>query len=193
MTGHRFKPSVTAWLLLGVVLPAFITLGFWQLHRAEEKAALNALQEARSQDIAVRLAPEIPEALEPLRFRRVWAEGEYDTARQFLLDNQLQGQAPGYHVLTPLRLAGSGKAILVNRGWVPLGPSRASLPDIALAPAGTQPDARHPGSPASGWVPAQGSGDSRRRLAIRGAAPGTGVPGRAAWLSAIAVSGIIGS
>ncbi len=136
MTGYRFKPSVTAWLLLGVVLPAFITLGFWQLHRAEEKAALNALQEARSQDIAVRLAPEIPEALEPLRFRRVWAEGEYDTARQFLLDNQLQGQAPGYHVLTPLRLAGSGKAILVNRGWVPLGPSRASLPDIALAPAG---------------------------------------------------------
>ncbi|MDD1650483.1 MAG: SURF1 family protein [Methylococcaceae bacterium] len=111
-----------------------MSLGFWQLQRAEEKSAINALREARTQEPSMRLGPETPPDLEAMRYRPVFAEGLYDTTHQFLLDNQLKGQEPGYHVLTPLRLAGSNQAILVNRGWVPQGPSRAALPDIGLGP-----------------------------------------------------------
>jgi len=39
---------------------------------------------------------------------------------------------PGFYVLTPLVIAGKGIAVLVNRGWVPLGASREILPDVTL-------------------------------------------------------------
>lgn len=136
MGNYNFKPSLKAVLLFGIGFPLFISLGFWQLHRAEEKAAINALRESRASEPLLRLGPKAPPEIDALRYRPVFAEGEYDTAHQFLLDNQLQGQAPGYHVLTPLRLAGSEQAVLVNRGWVPLGTSRAVLPDIGRAPLG---------------------------------------------------------
>lgn len=136
MRNYSFKPSLRAGLLFGGLFPLFVSLGFWQLQRAEETSAINMLREARTREPRIRLGPEIPADLEAMRYRPVFAEGEYDTAHQFLLDNQLQGQVPGYHVLTPLRLAGSERAILVNRGWVPQGASRAALPDVVSAPSG---------------------------------------------------------
>ena len=51
--------------------------------------------------------------------------GAYDSARQMLIDNMsnAEGRA-GYYVITPFALRGGGW-ILVNRGWVPVGASRA--------------------------------------------------------------------
>ena len=49
---------------------------------------------------------------------------------QLLLDNRTYQGHAGYHVLTPLRLAESDAVVLVNRGWVPLGKSRAELPEL---------------------------------------------------------------
>jgi cytochrome oxidase assembly protein ShyY1 len=46
----------------------------------------------------------------------------------------LDGQ-PGDHVLTALRLAGSGTLVLVDRGWVPFSVDRAA-PPAAAPPAG---------------------------------------------------------
>jgi surfeit locus 1 family protein len=51
-----------------------------------------------------------------------------------LLDNKLYRGRPGYQVVQPLRLA-DGKHVLVNRGWVAAGPSRAQLPEVRT-PAG---------------------------------------------------------
>ena len=135
-SGYRFQPSWRASLLLALFLPLFTGLGFWQLQRAGEKAALNALREARAQEAPIRLGSESPETLDDFRYHPVEATGEYDPAHQFLLDNQLEGSTPGYHVLTPLKLAGSDQAVLINRGWAPLGPSRTILPALAPPPAG---------------------------------------------------------
>lgn len=133
---YSFKPSLRSVLLLALLIPLFLGLGSWQLRRAEEKAALNALREARVQESPMELDTSTPDSIEELRYRPIFADGEYDVSHQFLVDNQIKGQQAGYHVLTPFRLAGSGQAVLVNRGWVPLGPERNVLPDISQAPKG---------------------------------------------------------
>jgi surfeit locus 1 family protein len=67
-------------------------------------------------------------------------EGTYDSARQVLLDNMPSSRAaagfsqPGYRVLTPLLIA-TKQAVLVDRGWLPLGSSRAVLPKLDVSSA----------------------------------------------------------
>ncbi len=134
MANYSFKPSTTAWLMAVLTIPLFVALGFWQLQRAEQKQGLNDLRQNRTQDEIIKLDGTAPDDAESLRYRRVRIEGIYDGAHQFLIDNQIQGGAAGFHVLTPFRLRGSDKAILVNRGWIPLGSDRQALPDIGLPP-----------------------------------------------------------
>jgi surfeit locus 1 family protein len=129
---YSFKPGWRAWALFLTAFLLFVRLGFWQLHRADEKRALMESRELRAREEPLRLTG--TEAGDPadLRFRPVVAAGRYDSDHQFLVDNQVHNQQPGYHVLTPLRLAGGGAAVLVNRGWVPLGKSRSDLPALAI-------------------------------------------------------------
>ena len=54
---------------------------------------------------------------------------------QILIDNILMDGMAGYHVVSPLKISGSGLYILVNRGWVAQGSTRQYLPEVAL-PAG---------------------------------------------------------
>ena len=112
---YSFNGSLTRWLLFLVFFPLFIALGFWQLQRAEEKKALQ-LQWQMNQAEASLMWPPSPGALDAsLRFKPVVLKGHFDSAHQFLIDNQLQGGQSGYHVLTPLRLS-EGPAVLINRG-----------------------------------------------------------------------------
>lgn len=117
-----------------VVFAALVALGAWQLERAADKRALEREFERRLRDEPVHLDEAATDAA-ALRHRRVTATGVYDAAHQFLLDNRTRQGAAGYHVLTPLRLPDEGTAVLVNRGWVPVGRSREQLPRTA-APAG---------------------------------------------------------
>jgi cytochrome oxidase assembly protein ShyY1 len=64
--------------------------------------------------------------------------GHWDGQRQFLLDNVSHDGAPGYEVLTVLRLEEGGE-LLVNRGWVPFSGYRDRLPDVSLPEATAQP------------------------------------------------------
>ncbi|HYE36187.1 SURF1 family protein [Methylocaldum sp.] len=131
MRDYSFKPGLAASLGLIIVLPLFVSLGFWQLHRADEKKGMMELRLQRIQDEPLTLRAEEPN-LEDIRYRRVIVSGEYDVGHQFLLDNQIHRQSPGYHVLTPLRIAGTEAAVLVNRGWIPLGRTRAELPNLDI-------------------------------------------------------------
>jgi len=104
----------------------FVALGCWQLGRADEKRALAAAFATAA--AAVRLpagASGLP------RYQPVSAQGRYDSAHQFLLDNMTFAGHAGVQVLTPLLLA-DGRAVLVNRGWLPLDATRKLLPEIAV-------------------------------------------------------------
>lgn len=111
-----------------------VWLGRWQMHRAEEKEALQAMLESRMAEPPVRLTGAVPSA-EPLLFRRVHAEGEWIAQQQIYLDNQIHEGRAGFAVVTPLRLRGSPAAVLVNRGWEPRGAGYPQAPRVE-APAG---------------------------------------------------------
>jgi surfeit locus 1 family protein len=125
-----FKPGLIPSIVVLLVLPLLITLGFWQLDRARQKERLQSVFEQHSLMPPAPLA-EIDLSDASARYRRVTATGRYDGQRQILLDNQMLDGKPGYHVFTPLLRAPAQPAILVNRGWVPLGESRQALPDIS--------------------------------------------------------------
>lgn len=107
---------IAAHLVLLAVATAFVSLGFWQLRRLHVVDARNALITARlALPVAGIEAAGAPEG----DHRRARITGTYDTqAETILLSRSLRGVS-GHHVLTPLRTR-DGRAIVVDRGWVPL-------------------------------------------------------------------------
>lgn len=106
-----------------------ISLGVWQLHRGDEK---HKLQRQYSEQQRAK-----PIALNPLNimnanqiYSPILAEGYFDNPHTFLLDNKIYQHQMGYEVLTPFILKNSANKILVNRGWIPQGRDRETLPFI---------------------------------------------------------------
>ena len=123
-----FAPRVWTTLLTALILVLLLSIGRWQLHRADEKRALYdafASGAGSTQTIDAAGGP-LP------RYQHVEASGRYDPAAQILIDNMItaDGRA-GYFVITPLQNS-DGRWLLVNRGWIPIGESRAELPAVPV-------------------------------------------------------------
>jgi surfeit locus 1 family protein len=148
-TGSRtFSPRPWAIALTVALVAGFVALGSWQLDRAREKRLLvEAFERGDARTVPLTVAPvdELP------RYQSISASGRYEPARQVLLDNMpsATGQ-PGYHVLTPFRRADGGALLLVDRGWVPLGPDRSRLPPVAVDAGPRTVAGRLDGLPAPG-------------------------------------------
>jgi surfeit locus 1 family protein len=106
-------------------------LGLWQVNRGDEKAARQALLEARMHEPPVKLTGAVSSA-DSLLYRRVRASGEWIAEGQVFIDNQIHEGQAGFFVVTPLRLEGSTAAVLVNRGWVGRGTTYPRPPEAAL-------------------------------------------------------------
>jgi surfeit locus 1 family protein len=127
------------WLItLAAVAGIAVTarLGFWQLDRGRQR---DALQEAiERQEKLPALAPvslSSPGAKQLLH-RTVVLRGTWDNAHTVFLDNRQMRGVPGFYVVTPMKLEGSGRLVLVQRGWVPRNfERRAQLPEVTT-PAG---------------------------------------------------------
>lgn len=129
-TALRFRPKLIPTLATLALLPLLVQFGLWQWHKAEAKRQLQQQVDALAKAPPVALGPRLIPG-EGLHDRRVTVRGRYEAAHQILLDNQVNGEQAGYHVVTPLRIEGGEARVLVNRGWVPLGRSRDALPAIA--------------------------------------------------------------
>lgn len=126
------------WLPTLAMVPAvglFLALGLWQLDRAEEKRKQAAELAARSQLPAYPLGP-LEATPEHLRYRRLSVTGVLEPEGQILLENRRQGGRTGFHVVTPLRIAGGDVRVLVNRGWIPA--DAQGRPTPAPVPLGTR-------------------------------------------------------
>lgn len=126
---RRSWPGPIPTSMVAILLPVFLSLGYWQLQRAQEKRTLQAEYDARAGGAVVQVEARMQQA-EQLRFYKVSARGYYETERQVLLDNRVHRGRAGYHVVTPLRLQNGDVRLLINRGWIPLGEDRAQLPPI---------------------------------------------------------------
>ncbi|MRS98383.1 SURF1 family protein [Ralstonia pickettii] len=115
-------------MLAGVALIALTcSLGRWQLSRAQERierqARIMALENAPAQRITAQ-----PVAADSVMYRPVLLRGTFDVAHTVLLENRPHVthdvSRPGFEVLIPLRLEGAGgRAVLVDRGWLPRDPA----------------------------------------------------------------------
>ncbi len=131
---YKFHFRVIPTLLLALPAPLFAGLGVWQLERAEEKRDLVQTLAEREQMPTLSLQG-LESDPQRLRYRKVSAEGEFDAGSQFFIENRRHGGKTGFHVITPLRQAGSDIRLLVNRGWLQAGPGN-SLPGSVPVPEG---------------------------------------------------------
>lgn len=125
---YIFKPALIPSIVTAILLYILISLGFWQLDRANYKANLESIIENRisTQPIALET---MDTSQNSWLYQPVITYGNYDNAHILLLDNQVNNMAAGYHVYTPLKLK-NNTAILVNRGWVKQSTYRSDLPEI---------------------------------------------------------------
>ncbi|HSJ12997.1 MAG TPA: SURF1 family protein [Longimicrobiales bacterium] len=120
-------------LLLLVVVLGCVRLGFWQLARRAERAALNERVAARMQLEPASEVGQLTDTAASL-YRIASLPGTWDAERSIVLPGRSLGGVPGVHLLTPLRI-GDERAVLVNRGWVPAADG-ATIDPGAFPPAG---------------------------------------------------------
>ena len=136
---YTFSPKVFPTLAVIILVPFLISLGLWQLNRADEKKLIDdAIKQSQRK-------PPLPlnafinsgqtNRLSSEEYRTAILTGYYDTKHQYLLDNRTYQGRAGYHVLTPFTLTGSDKVVLINRGWIGYQGTRENIKDIR-APKG---------------------------------------------------------
>ncbi len=108
-----FRPSLLPTVAVLLVLPLLLSLGFWQLHRAEFKQQLLDQFATRTQQ-----SPQ-PLTRHPPNFTPMQVTGYYDNQHSILFDNRIVNHQAGYDILTPFIPQNDGQVLLVNRGWVP--------------------------------------------------------------------------
>ena len=122
--------------LIIATLVLLISLGFWQLDRADEKRAIeDQIASANSGDVDLVTSIEF---LKDKEYYHVRLQGSYVGDKQFIYDNQIVDQISGYYVLTPFILTGTSKAVLINRGFIPWGGRRDKLANVDIGEKTTE-------------------------------------------------------
>jgi cytochrome oxidase assembly protein ShyY1 len=114
-----FRFRLVPFIAMLVVAAIGISLGQWQLRRAAEKEAIEQKMKERETATPVRLdgASGTVNA-DALEFRQVTVRGQFLPGWTMYLNNRPHQGQPGFYVLTPLKITGSDRHILVARGWV---------------------------------------------------------------------------
>ena len=111
------------------LFPILLYLGFWQLDRAAEKAALQEkwlVEQSKAPELFEHLGDDIAK---DQNFRRVRVEGVYLSDQFWLKENQILDGKIGYQVIMLLKLT-SGQLLAVDRGWVEGSPLREFVPHV---------------------------------------------------------------
>jgi cytochrome oxidase assembly protein ShyY1 len=121
---RRFKPGVLLWVFTAFFLPLFVSLGVWQLNRANEKEQL--LQ-------AESLTPMAFEQIDwqsPPLLRTFELSGKVQTNTIFLLDNKTRDGLFGYEAFA---LVSTDRGdIALSLGWLKGSADRNELPVVNL-------------------------------------------------------------
>lgn len=139
--------SLSTWLrsreavvLVAAVLGVGLTarLGWWQLDRAAQKVALQQALEQRAAlpELTAAALAETDSEAAAQHHRRIRLPGRWLDAATVYLDNRQMNGRPGFFVVTPLLIGGTGDAVLVQRGWAPRDfTDRWHVPALPASPA----------------------------------------------------------
>lgn len=123
----RFETNWISTLIVLVCIPLFIKLGLWQYHKAATKQAIQDQYQTSLTKKIAQLTDHL-NAPEALQFQQVQVSGHYETQYQILIDNQVEDSQAGFHVVTPFKIEGTERYVLINRGWVVGAADHQALP-----------------------------------------------------------------
>jgi len=130
---------LTALAVAALFAVACVFLGRWQWHRHEDKAARAERINSHYNASPVPLSRAMPGPDVSLPGAQDWtlvsATGRYAAQSLMLVRNRPNNGVFGYEVVVPLELA-DGNSLLVDRGWIPNGPSAAEPSAVPATPAG---------------------------------------------------------
>lgn len=116
-------------LATAIGVAATLALGNWQLGRGAQKRELKARHELQAAQPPIHVGVEaLP--VEGLAMRRIEARGVFEPQHAVYIDNRIHRGTPGYHIVMPLRLEGTERRVLVNRGWAARPALRSELPAV---------------------------------------------------------------
>lgn len=115
-------PTLAALAVFGITL----SLGNWQMRRAQEKLQLQQQRDAafRLEPVKVPAVPLSEADVQAFEKRRASVTGVLLPERSVYIDNRTHKGVAGFHVVTPIKIANSGRHgnepmhLLVLRGWV---------------------------------------------------------------------------
>jgi surfeit locus 1 family protein len=125
----RFAPRLVPTLAAFAMIALTLWLGRWQGGRAEEKAVLQSMYEARIREAPLVLGGSSPS--DALLYRRVRVAGTWVPEGQIFVDNRILDGRAGFHVITPIRIAEGARVVLVNRGWIARNSAYPAAPAVA--------------------------------------------------------------
>ncbi|MEO7996908.1 MAG: SURF1 family protein [Gemmatimonadaceae bacterium] len=105
-----------------------VRLGFWQLHRLEERRAKNALVSTQTAESATNIADVRMQDTSKLHWRRLKFRGVPDYQRENVLSSRSQNGSVGVQVVTAVRPIDNSwpdTSVLVIRGWMVAPDGRA--------------------------------------------------------------------
>lgn len=129
IANFEFKARLLPTLATLLLLPVLISLGIWQLGRADEKRQILQTQQQKAQQPPYVISAEADD-IGDIEYRAIKATGQFNEKYRIYVDNKVYRGQVGYYVVEPLLLADTSEAVLVNRGWVAATNSRAVLPDV---------------------------------------------------------------
>jgi surfeit locus 1 family protein len=115
--------------LIVVVIYFLVSLGFWQIDRADEKRDIER-QIFEAQSSKSKLISDPLELIKKEHYN-VLVSGHYAADLQFIYDNQIVNSNAGYYVMTPF-IMNDRQSILINRGFIPWNGRRDRIADIAI-------------------------------------------------------------
>jgi len=122
------KASPWPFVVGGAVTLLMLVACFWQLERAGEKRAEREAFAAIQEPVLFTDGDAVQ------HYDAIEVRGNWQSDRQFLLDNAIVQSRVGHYVVTPFETGRNEPLLLVNRGFIPAREGGITIEDLAVRP-----------------------------------------------------------